>query len=984
MHATRQPLGLRQRLAARLRPLALSIAVVMTLGLPLTYYALAGHASGDASRLYAVTAGLLLGSAAIGILLALLVYRVPMGTVSTMEQRMEALIAEQESLVEAGRILASTLDLREVLDRLTRAARALPGVDVVRIWLCDETSGEYVLHSEAGVRDTAIGYVTRLAPGTGLIGRVMTARRPLTIVDMQADAAAVNREWLASEALVSYLGVPLLLDDVAVGALAFMARKPHAWSAADIALAETLGALAAVTIRNARLFAQSETRRRAAEGLAATGRAISQGLDLDEIGQRIVDSACTLFTAESAGLYRLDARSGDLISVAVSGDVGAVGPRNFIFPRGTGAAGLAVQQRRAVVTPNVLADPRITLRADARARIETASFRAVLAVPLLVKDRVVGALAVGARAGRVFERTEIDLAQALADQAALALENARLFREATRRRREAEQLARVGRMLTETLDMTAVGQRIVDSVLPLFGAHSSGLFLVDGNGSATAVAWGGAARDHWNMGEALQRDSGVAALAIASGDPAWSRDVLADPRVVLPETIRRRVLATGDRAALAAPLRAKGTIIGALVVADRVPRDFGVPEVELAQALADQAALALENARLYARAQRAYAELTDAQAQLVRGETLRAMGELAAGVAHHLNNLLAVVLGRIQLAIPKAETAEARRDLAIAQRAALDGADVVRRMRGFSRGYPAPSLIAVDLAELAAEAMAVTRSRWLDEAQARGVRIETTLDLSSVPPVAGEPAALREVLVNLVTNAVEALPNGGRITLKTWASLGFVHCSVSDTGVGMSSDVQRRAFEPFFTTKGVRRTGLGLSVGYGTLRRHGGDLTIQTAEGAGTTVMLRVPRTSVVDLPTPAPSVSPVRVAIGPLTVVVVDDEPDVRQVLAELLEQQGHHVVQAADGDEALHRVDASVDLVLTDLSMPGMSGWDVARDVKTRWPDLRVGLVTGWAEALEVDPADRSAADFVLTKPVSDDALRTAIAQAGIAPRR
>jgi GAF domain-containing protein/CheY-like chemotaxis protein len=983
MHATREALRLRQRVAARLRPLALSILVIVGLGLPLTYYALDGYAGGDHPGLYALTGGLAFVSAVVAAVLALLVYRVPMVAVSAMEQRMETLIAEQESLVEAGRVLAGTLDLREVLDRLTGAARALPGVDVVRIWLCDEASGEYVLHSEAGVQDTAVKYVTRLAPGTGLIGRVLSARRPLTIEDIHADPAAVNREWLASEGLVSYLGVPLLLDDVAVGALAFMARQPHAWSAADVALAETLGTLAAVTIRNARLFAQSEARRRAAEGLAATGRAVSQGLDLDEIAQRIADSACTLLAAEWAGLYRLEPRSGDLISVAVSGDAGGLAPRTFILPKGTGAAGLAVHERRAVVTPNVLADRRIVLSAEERARIETATFRAVLAVPLQVKNRVVGALGVGARAGRVFERNDIELAQALADQAALALENARLFREATRRRREAEQLAQIGRMLTETLDMTAVGQRIVDSLLPLFGAHSSGLFLIEGNGAPAAVAWGGAARDHWNVGEALDNKSNVAALAIASGDPAWSRDVLADSRLALSEAIRRRVLATGDRAALAAPLRAKGAVIGALVLADRIPRDFAVAEVELVQALADQAALALENARLYARAQRAYAELTEAQAQLVRSETLRAMGELAAGVAHHLNNLLAVVLGRIQLVIPKTEAPEARRDLALAERAALDGADVVRRMRGFSRGYPAPSLIAVDLSRLAAEAVEMTRSRWSGEATARGIRIETTLEAGAVPAVAGEPAALREVLVNLILNAIDALPAGGRIALRTWASGEHVHCAVSDDGIGMSPEVQRRAVEPFFTTKGVRRTGLGLSVGYGILRRHGGDLTIESTEGQGTEVTLRVPLTSLIDIPGTAPVASAVRAPAGRLTVVVVDDEPEVRRVIAELLEHQGHRVVQAADGDEALRRVDDTVDLVLTDLSMPGMSGWDVARDVKTRWPGLRVGIVTGWAEALGADPGHRSAADFVIAKPVTGAALRTAIAQAGIAPR-
>jgi signal transduction histidine kinase len=594
---------------------------------------------------------------------------------------------------------------------------------------------------------------------------------------------------------------------------------------------------------------------------------------------------------------------------------------------------------------------------------------------LIVKDQVIGALGVGDRAGRTFTPDEVRLAQMFADQAALALENARLYAETSRRQRDAETLARFARTLTETLDVTTIGDRIVESMLPTFAARSSLLALLEPDRSLRIVAWGGEATRHFPKNQVLPMNSGIIGRAARTGQPAQSRDVFADPAVQMPPELFGPALAAGHRAVLAVPLHAKTELIGVLAITYAEARDFTEAEISLLQAFADQAALALDNARLFQRGQQAYEELAATQAQLVRGETLRAMGELASGVAHHLNNLLAVVLGRLQLARAKNPPEPLDRHLELAERAALDGAEVVRRMRGFSRGQPTADLEPVDLNRIADEVIELTRPRWQDEAQMRGVRIETRLEGGTIPAVSGETAALREVLMNLIMNAIDALPEGGVITVRTSAVGDSVQCEVIDTGVGMPSDVQRRALEPFFTTKGFQSTGLGLSVTYGIIRRHGGELLIDSKPGEGTRVRMRLPQAGASAAARRARQPDDVT---SPLRILVVDDEREVRDVVAEILAAQGHEVVQAAGGPEGLAYLDRGVplDLVLTDLGMPGMTGWEVARAAKARRPKLRVGLLTGWGEQPFAKPEDRAAADFVIAKPVTVDGLRVALA--------
>src|SRR6266496_2573840 len=479
---------------------------------------------------------------------------------------------------------------------------------------------------------------------------------------------------------------------------------------------------------------------------------------------------------------------------------------------------------------------------------------------------------------------------------------------------------------------------------------------------------------------------GVAGKVAELGDAVIVDDIEKDARFA-----RTNDPKYGPGSFICMPVRVGDRIIGVINLAKRedagttppTPRPFSPTDLQFLTALLTYIGYAVDNARLLQEAQESAGQLQNVvddlratQAQLVRGETLSALGKLASGMAHHLNNLFAVILGRLETLLVKVAEPEARRYLEIVQRAAEDGAEVVRRVQRFSRVQPVSRTMPVDLNLLAQEVLDLTRPRWHNEALLRQIRIDTALDLGKIRPVAGEYAPLREVLMNLVLNAIDAMPNGGRLGVKTWADSEGVHCDVSDAGVGMSEEVRERALNPFFTTKGPKSTGLGLSVTYGIIQRHNGKLEIDSAPGRGTTVRITLPaaETAVQAAGQPATAqLLPVQ-----LRVLLVDDEPEVRSALGDMIGAAGHTAFQAAGGKEALAWLDAGqpVDLVLTDLGMPGMTGSEVARAVRARWPQLRVGLMTGWDESEGLVGETSAIVDFVITKPFNLQSLLSAYA--------
>ncbi len=894
---------------------------------------------------------------------------------ATLARETQARRREAEVLAELASSINASLDLGTVLQRVAEGAKEVCGSDLARIALRDPGSGALVVRHRVGVRYERYDAV-RIEQGKGVGGQVLVTGRPFR-TDHYTEDPRFSKDYLEvarEEGVVTELAVPIRIGDRVEGLLYVDNRSPRPFTDRDEAILLRLADHAAIAVQNARLFGETERRRRAAEGLAELGRLLQQSLDPEEVGQRIADSVCALLDVMNSVLFRIEPESGDLVSVAISGDLGPAVGDTLIHAPGSGLAGMAVRERHPVVTPNVLADPRVALTPEVRARFEQAPFRAALSVPLLVKDRVIGALSVGDREGRVFDAEEIRLVEAFADQAALAIENARLFEEARRQHQEAVALEEVAREITSSLDRGEVLQRIVNRARELCGSDLAFLAPYDREADTAPIVAASGARTEALTSVTIRRGLGTGGMVLETGEPFATEDYLHDPR--FSKDYADAAIQEGFVAQAVAPLRFGGATTGLLWVVNRTPRRFTARDLGVLTKLADQAAIALENSRLYGELRAALDAVETSQQRIIQTERLRALGEMAGGVAHDFNNVLAAILGRAQLLLRRTEDPEIRRQLQVIEKVALEAAQSVRRIQEFTRTRRLRPFQTVDLSRVVEEAVELTRSRWKDEAQARGVVYDVRVETVPLPPVAGEPSELREALTNLVLNALDAMPEGGRLTVGTGVEGEQAHCVVTDTGIGMPEEVRRRIFDPFFTTKGPKGTGLGLSMVYGIIARHGGEVEVRSRVGQGSAFTIRLPvGRETPEAPEETSPAQPPRRA----TILVIDDEPEVRELLVEWLASQGHVVSACADGRSGLSRFqEEPVDLVITDLGMPGLTGWEVAKRVKLASPKTPVALVTGWGDQIDSEEARAKGVDFLLAKPFRLEEITAIVARA------
>ena len=377
--------------------------------------------------------------------------------------------------------------------------------------------------------------------------------------------------------------------------------------------------------------------------------------------------------------------------------------------------------------------------------------------------------------------------------------------------------------------------------------------------------------------------------------------------------------------------------------------------------------------------EKALAQLKATQQQVIQQERLSAIGQMASGIAHDFNNTLMPILGFSELLLesPKLldNRAETRRCLEMLRTSAKDAASVVSRLREFYRPVETnEEFPVVDLAKIVQQAVLLTEPKWRRQTQATGLTVDVVAEAKASPFVAGQESALREVLTNLIFNAVDAMPQGGRILLETSIEGENAIVRVRDNGTGMTEGVRQRCLEPFFSTKGERGTGLGLSMVYGIIERHRGKLEIESAPGQGTTFTIRLPtaETSVAQGPE-----SPAQVGSkASLNVLVVDDEPRVLEVVSAYLRCDGHSVSTAASGREGLEKFrQHPFDLVVLDRVMPEMSGDQTARFIKQVNECTPVIMLTGFGALIEVSGSQPAAVDVVLSKPVTLETLRKTI---------
>ena len=857
------------------------------------------------------------------------------------EHRQNAEVAT--ALLQLSQSLEGAHRLGTVLDCVAGFTQRVLGAERCAVFLVDADTGRLAPAAAAGVsaadrRTVAEAGCLTVPPR---LAEALCKPEPLVVdarTDLELPAGLADRLGLQTVLLI-----PLASGGRPIGLVAADAPdKGLMFGRRQLALARGIAAHAAAAVERATLYREMERRRREAEVLADLARTVNASLDLDTVLQQVASAARELCRSDAAVI---SLREPDSEAVAHRYWVGyTLDPTQRVEP-GKGVGGRVLATGRPFRTDNYLADPRITK--DYAERIRSLGIVAEMDVPIRIGDRVEGLIYVDNRSPRAFTDRDEAVLVRLADHAAIAIRNSQLY--AAEQAAHAR-LAESGRFLQATLD--ALGEHIA---------------VLDENGTILAV------NDAWRRFAAANgfpsSGAGLGLNYLAVCETAVGPD--AEPARDVAAALREVIAGRREEAVFEYPCHAPDARRWFLLRARRFP---GAGPVRVVVSHAD-----VTSRRL---AEEALREREEQARQL---QKMEAMGRLAGGIAHDFNNLLTVISGRSQLVLRRLRPEDPlRRDVALVHQTAERAAALTRQLLAFSRKQVLQPRV-VDLGDVVRDLMPMLQ-RLLGE------DVELTVRTPEDPvKVKADPSHLEQVIVNLAVNARDAMPRGGRLTMTiVREELAPSFCerhggrpglhavlTVSDTGVGMSEDVRSRVFEPFFTTKPAGRgTGLGLSTVYGIVRQHDGAVTVESAPGRGSTFRVYLP---LIDeraaLEPPAETAPPVG---GAETILLVEDESEVRTLARDLLRQHGYTVLEAATPAEALeigeHHRDP-IHLLITDVVMPRMSGREVAERLLALRPDLRVLYISGYPEDVlaphDLDGTDRA----LLAKPFTAETLARAV---------
>lgn len=585
---------------------------------------------------------------------------------------------------------------------------------------------------------------------------------------------------------------------------------------------------------------------------------------------------------------------------------------------------------------------------------------------------------------RVIERTK-----------ALGLANASQLRQL----RQLELLSRITRAIGERQDLLSILQVVILSLEQDLPIDYGCACLLDSATRTLTVARVGApgagkSRTPFTQGARMTVDDNGLSRA-AAGNLVYEPDIDGSRW-----PFARKLAEAGLFSLVLAPLTIAGNTFAVLVAAREAADSFSSGDREFLRQLSEHVALAAHQAQLYGDLQRAYDDLRETQLSVMQHERLRALGQMASGVAHDINNALspAALYAQSLLERESGLSDAAKQNLETIQRAIEDVGHTVERMREFYRPRGAPSaVVPVPVNRVLQQVVELTRARWHDMPQERGIVIDLRTELASeLPPLMGSDSDIRDAVTNLILNAVDAMPSGGGLVIRSGAVLRdsaparqnsdapvitHIRIEVCDQGVGMDEATRSRCLEPFFTTKGERGTGLGLAMVYGAVERHRGDIQIQSAPGQGTTVSLILPVGSKAD--GEADAVSAPSHPSRSLRILIVDDDPLLLRSLRDTLQADGHEVVTTEGGQagietfEEAERRGQPFAIVLSDLGMPYVDGRRVAAAIKAVSPATPVVLITGWGQRMQVEKDLPLHVDRVLSKPPKLQELRLALAE-------
>ena len=465
----------------------------------------------------------------------------------------------------------------------------------------------------------------------------------------------------------------------------------------------------------------------------------------------------------------------------------------------------------------------------------------------------------------------------------------------------------------------------------------------------------------------LKMGEGISGKVAQSGIGLISNHSESDPRCIqVPGTpVEKESL-------ISVPLTWSSEVIGVITLWSYTGKIFTQEDLEVLVIFARQTADAIENAKLFESLEHAYEELRATQEQLIMAEKLKALGDMAGGVAHDFNNALGAILGHAQLLLKKIENPDLKKELEIIEQVALKGKRTVQRLQDFTHVSGRTQLGSVDLNHVIRDAIDATKPAWKDNAQRLGLTINMHINLGLITIIDGSHDELKEAISNVILNSVDALPDGGNIWISTVMEDEKVVLQIKDDGAGMDENTKNKLFFPFFTTKGKKGVGMGLAIVYGILFRHQADIGVESSSGRGAafTFKFNISRSAALESSSQPNVEQP-----ESLNILLVDDDTNLLDVVGDMLDYLGHRCVKADGGKMALKLMqDGQFDMVITDLGMPEVGGWEVARFCRESCPGTPIILVSGWGAQLDGEEASQKV-DAVLSKPFQMDELRETI---------
>ena len=888
------------------------------------------------------------------------------GEVKESKEEIVKLNQELSILNAISQTVNQSIDLDEILNRSVDKMMEMIDVHQASIYLLDEKKSELTLVVHRGFSKDLLELMKHRKLGVGIIGKAILSGEPLFIESYPNHPDAfvpAIREGLKSVSII-----PLKSRDKIYGTLNIGGKEVSEISSFEKDLFNSIGQIISGALERTFLYTENVRRLEELKSLYSISQEIASKLELKVILQRIMESAIELLGAESGSIALWDNRKQNYSIVIVHRLPESLLGKEF-FPPWTGVIGEVIAKKSPAHWKDYENHP------NGLKELESCHFKEVLGVPLIVREMIIGTMVISSSDPEVhFYQNEIDLLYNFAHQAAIAIGNAKLYEDSLAKIRQLTTLYEMGKTLSSTLDLDNLFKKALELLKDRLGYTACAILLLDREREELYMKQAlGANAEQLKKVKFRVGIDGIVGWAAKTGELVYLPDVSKDSRYI-PGGL-------SIKSEAAFPLKARDQLCGVLNIESDELNGFDEEDLKTLSSFASQMSISIENAQLFSDLKQTLQELKQAQDQIVQAEKLRAMGEMASGVAHDFNNVLAVVLGNIQLLLHQLDRLspeEVREGLKVIERSSKDGAETIRRIQEFTGVRRDREFVTLSLNEIVMEVVSITQPRWKDQTQKKGIQVGLTTQLGEIPMIMGNPPELREVLTNIVFNAVDAMPKGGEVIITTQPQAeDWVEVRIADTGIGMTEEVIKRVFDPFFTTKGVTNSGLGMSVSYGIIKRHGGEILIESKLGKGTSFVIHLP-TGYGEEEAVVKEVAPVKES-RQARILVIDDEDSVRDVLSRMLKAKGHQVAVAANGEEGIERFRSEpFDLVFTDLGMPKLSGWDVGKTIKTINPKVPIAMITGWGVELDRQKLSENGIDLSIAKPFNFDQVINLVSEA------